>query len=395
MVVEKPVRDFATAALIIIIFTTDLIIFLSIVYKMKPSSSNLGSRIGSIIAAITIFFIILSENLIEAQETVDVGKTGWEVKRPVMAAACESGCPWGELGDYVKKAMEPFGYSVILCRNCNRSYGPRLVSTHDYPPPLDEINLADGTNVRINARVDFGVTSSAMLSTAYNSTLGNKEPYRNLRLIAKIEDPFYFLIAARKESGIKDLASIKQLQKPVRIMGADNNMMTILKYYGISADDIKAWGGKIGITSEEAFKGDFDIVSGFLASPSLNPESSSWTTLSQKFDLYFFELPDELLKLLSQQSVDAESVVAQHNLLRGINRRIKTLGRSGESFFARDDTPEQAAYDLAKAIDENHKDLKWFIRIYTYDQNTVWKNFGVPLHPGAERYYREAGYIKD
>ncbi len=37
-----------------------------------------------------------------------------------MAAACETGCPWGELGDFVKEAMEPFGYSVILCRNCNR-----------------------------------------------------------------------------------------------------------------------------------------------------------------------------------------------------------------------------------------------------------------------------------
>jgi TRAP transporter TAXI family solute receptor len=364
-------------------------------YKMKTSSSKLVAKIGSLIAVISLSAIILPENLIEAQETVDVGKTGWEVKRPVMAAACESGCPWGELGDYVKKAMEPLGYSVILCRNCNRSYGPRLVSTHDYPPPLDEINLGDGTNVRINARVDFGVTSSAMLSSAYNGTPGNKEPFRNLRLIAKIEDPFYFLIAARKESGIKDLASIKNLQKPVKIMGADNNMMTILKYYGISADDIKAWGGKIGVTMEEALKGDFDIVSGFLASPSLNPESSSWTTLSQKFDLYFFELPEELLKLLAQQNVDAEFVEVQHSLLRGINRRIKTLGRSGESFFARDDTPEQAAYDLAKAIDENHSALKWFIRIYTYDPNTVWKNFGVPLHPGAEKYYREAGYIKD
>ena len=178
-------------------------------------------------------------------------------------------------------------------------------------------------------------------------------------------------------------------------MGADNNMMTILKYYGITADDIRAWGGNTGVTREGALKGDFDIIAGFLASPALNPESSTWTTLSQKFDLYFFELPDELLKLIAQQNVDAEFVEVQHSLLRGVNRRIKTLGRSGESVFARDDTPEQAAYDLAKAIDENHGELKWFIRVYTYDPNSVWKNFGVPLHPGAEKYYREVGYLKD
>jgi uncharacterized protein len=338
--------------------------------------------------------LLLQVNLLQAQEDIDVGKTGWDVKRPVMAAACENGCPWGELGEFVRESMEPYGYSVILCRNCNRSYGARLVSTNDYPPALDEGNLRDGVNVRINARVDFGATSSSMLSSAYKLTNTNTKPYDNLRLIAKIEDPYYFLIAIRKELGITNFSQIKQKQLPVRILGADGNMTAILKYYGMTTDDIKAWGGKIGVTNEEALKGDFDIVSGFIASPAMNPESSLWTILSQKFDLYFFEFPDDLLKQIATQSVDAEFVVAQHELLKGINRDIKTLGRSGEAIFAREDTPEQAAYDLAKAIDENHGKLKWYIRIYTYDPSTVWQNFGVPLHPGAERYYKEAGYMK-
>jgi uncharacterized protein len=343
---------------------------------------------------ISFLIIILPINILQSQESIDVGKTGWDVKRPVMASACESGCPWGELGDYIRESMKPYGYSVILCRNCNRSYGPRLVSENDYPPPLDEVNLEDGVNVRIDARVDFGVTSSAMLSAAYNNSLAGKGPYTNLRLIAKIEDPFYYLVAIKKESGIKDFTHIRQQRLPVRIIGADGNMMTILKYYGITAEDIISWGGKTGVSVDEALKGDFDILGGFLASPSMNPESSYWTTISQKFELYFLELPEDLLKLIAQQNVDAEFVEVHQNLLRGVNRRIKTLGRSGEAVFARDDTPVQAAYDLAKAIDENHGALKWFIRVYTYDPKTVWQNFGVPLHPGAEKYYREAGYLK-
>ena len=340
-------------------------------------------------------FILLLSIPARAQETIDVGKTGWDVKRPVIAAACEIGCPWGELGEYVQKAMKPYGYSVILCRNCNRSLGPKLVSTKDVPPPLDEINLNDGTNVRINAKVDFGITSSAMLSSAYNGIGGKPGQYRNLRLIAKLEDPYYFLVAARKESGIKDFATIKQKKLPVRIVGSDGAMLAILNYYGITPADIEAWGGKMRVSNEEAIKGEFDIFSGFMASPALNPESAIWTTISQKYDLYFFEFPEELLKQIASTSVDAELIEVHHSLLRGVNRRIKTLGRSGESIFARDDTPDQAAYDLAKAIDENHGDLKWFIRIYTYDPLTVYKNFGVPLHPGAEKYYREAGYLKN
>jgi TRAP-type uncharacterized transport system substrate-binding protein len=334
-------------------------------------------------------------NQIRAQETIDVGVTGWEVKRPVMAAACEYGCPWGELGDFVRQSMEPFGYSVILCRNCNRAYGPGLVSGHGYPPPLDEDNLRNGTNVRINARVDFGVTASAFLHSAYNGTFGNAEPYDNLRLIAKIEDPFYFLLAIRKELGVTSMDQIKQQEIPLRIFGTGGELATILDFYDITPEDIESWGGKMHVSPEEAMNGDFDLITGFLASPGMNPESSYWTVLSQRFDLYFVELPEELLNRIAEQNVDSEPVTAQHSLLRGMDRRIRTLGRSGESIFARADTPDQAAYDLARAIDENKGALKWFIRVYFYDPQTVWQNFGVPLHPGAERYYREVGYIKD
>lgn len=333
--------------------------------------------------------VIPEYNSVLAQETIDVGKTGWDVKRPVMASACDAGCPWGELGNFVRESMEPYGYSVILCRNCNKSYGPRLVSEHGYPPPLDEDNLRVGVNVRVNARVDFGVTSSAFLTRAY------KDNYKNLRLAAKIEDPYYLLLAARKESRIRNIEQIKQQKMPVRIFDNGGGISTILEYYGITTDDIVSWGGKLRVSQEDAFNGDFDLIIGFMASPSLNPESSYWTTLSQKFDLYFMELPEDLLEKITGQNVDSEVVIARNQLLRGMDRRITTLGRSGESVFVREDTPEQAVYDLVKAMDENRGALKWFIRVYTYDSHTVWQNFGVPLHPGAERYYREAGYIKN
>lgn len=344
--------------------------------------------------AFIIFLIMALENLVHAQEDIDVGPTGWNVKRPVLASACANGCPWGELGDYVCNAMKPLGYSVILCRNCNRSYGPRLVSENSYPPPLDEANIQDGVNIRINAPVDFGITSSAMLSDAFCGKLAGAGPYKNLRLVARIEDPFYFLVAFKKESKIESFRQVKEQHLPIRIYSADSNMMAVLAYYGISAQEIISWGGKLTVSIKEALDGDFDVISGFLASPAMNPESSQWTILSQKYELIFLELPDDLLKIIAADNVDAEIIESHQCMLKGMNREIKTVGRSGEAFFIRDDAPLQVAYDLAKAIDENHGALKWYIRVYTYDPFTVWQNFGVPLHPGAEKYYREVGYMK-
>jgi TRAP-type uncharacterized transport system substrate-binding protein len=49
---------------------------------------------------------------------------------------------------------------------------------------------------------------------------------------------------------------------------------------------------------------------------------------------------------------------------------------------------------VAKAMDEKQSLLKWAIRPFSYDVHTVWKNGPVPLHAGAERYYREVGYLK-
>jgi hypothetical protein len=135
-----------------------------------------------------------------------------------------------------------------------------------------------------------------------------------------------------------------------------------------------------------------DVFVGAVASPALNPESSAWTTLTQKADYKFLDLPEEAANMLVKR-FGMERVTARYGLLRGVDRRIPTVGRSGEAVFARADAPGAAVYDVAKALDAHRAALKWFIRPYSYDPNTVWKDGDVPLHPGAERYYREAGYL--
>jgi uncharacterized protein len=56
----------------------------------------------------------------------------------------------------------------------------------------------------------------------------------------------------------------------------------------------------------------------------------------------------------------------------------------------RTDMPDDFADTLAKALDE-HQDTNLN---FSYNAHTVWKAYGVPLHPGAARYYRENGHMK-
>lgn len=331
----------------------------------------------------------------QSAETIDVGRTGFDVKRPVMAAACPNGCPWGELGDFVQSAMKPLGYDVILCRNCNRAEGPRIVGKASVPPPLTPLDRLVGTMQRVNAKVDFGVTESGILASAYDGTgaYAADGPYKNLRLIAKIEDPTYLLVAVKADSGITDLAQIRDKHIPAKILSTGASAALTLDYYGLTREALTSWGGSLGLAMGANANTAFDVIVSDLASPANNPESAFWTILSQKYDLRFLDLPEPLLRKLAAQP-GAVRVTAKWGLLRGVDRPIATVGRSGEAIFARADTPDKAAYDIAKAIDDHRGELKWFIRPYSYEPRSVGENLGVPLHPGAARYYREKGYIK-
>jgi TRAP transporter TAXI family solute receptor len=325
--------------------------------------------------------------------TVTVGVTGFADKRPVLAAACRHGCPWGELGAFVRQAMAPFGYDVILCENCNRQEGPRIVGARSYPPPLSQAEMSLGTDSRVDARVDFGITSSVLLTAAARGEGPYAgKPIKNLRLITKIEDPYYVLVAVKASAGITDLRQIKERKLPVRILADGPASTLILDYYGLTKDQVLSWGGSIGTTIGIPDDTPFDLLVSQLAGPGGNPESAFWTVASQKNDLRFLDLPKPLLDRLTKLS-GMERVTAEWGLLRGIDRPIDTVGWSGEAVFGRADMPDSVAYDIAKALDQHRAALKWFVRPYSYDPETAWQTIGVLLHPGAARYFREKGYM--
>jgi len=59
------------------------------------------------------------------------------------------------------------------------------------------------------------------------------------------------------------------------------------------------------------------------------------------------------------------------------------------------EVPEEIVYRITKRLCENPKVVRdWGFWYVNFDPKIAWKDLGGPLHPGAERYYREAGYIK-
>jgi len=53
-------------------------------------------------------------------------QSGIKEKKPVFGGACRL-CPWGAMAEVVQTAMNPYGYDVRICYNCNATDAPRIV----------------------------------------------------------------------------------------------------------------------------------------------------------------------------------------------------------------------------------------------------------------------------
>jgi uncharacterized protein len=332
----------------------------------------------------------------KAQETGAAPGLGISVKRPVLQAACQY-CPWGALGDIVKKAMVPSGYDVAICYSCSGEDSVRFVSKRLVSAEISDRQFAEGTVYRPEAPIDFGITQSERVRWAYEGTDVYKKdgPLKNLRVIARIESPSYLMIAVARSSGITDLRQIRKNKMPVRVMLGNGGpvVASVLDYYGLAKADVQAWGGKF-LAGNALFRNpDFDLILGvgILAN---YPEGGMWYEMTQKKDLVFFPIPEDLRQRLAREH-GAELVELPFRYMRGVgDTPLPTVGLSGLAVYGRDDLPDQFVHDVAKALDEKHDLVKWASQPFSYDPATVWNGRGVPLHPAAASYYRERGYMK-
>ena len=342
---------------------------------------------------------VSSNGKAESIKSTAAGRTSIEMKKPVFGGACKI-CPWGAMAEVVKQAMKPYGYDVQICYNCNAVDAPRIVSESRTPPPYRPDHAVPEILAPRNApglgAVDFGAVAIQFLRNAYKGTgpyARDNKPRTNLRLIANIQDPSYVLVAAKSQTGITDLSQIREKCWPVRILtaGIGGDSVRILAHFGLSRQVIEAAGGRVGNTADD--QENFDVVIGGAGVMTTAPEWRIWTEISQKYDLTFIQLPDDLLDELARDGEQERGMIPP-GLYRGVDRPIPTVVRTGTVIYCRDDTPDEFAYIVAKAMDEQQQLLQWSHLNFSYNVHTVWNGYEVPLHPGAARYYKEVGYMK-
>jgi hypothetical protein len=111
-------------------------------------------------------------------------------------------------------------------------------------------------------------------------------------------------------------------------------------------------------------------------------------------NLRMISLPEKVRKALAEKGLSPDTMAA--NTFKGQTEPIKTLN-PGTVIATTTRLPDDVAYLLTKTICENKEEVvaaHASIKPFVPEKAWLPQNTGIPLHPGAERYYREKGWMK-
>ena len=249
-------------------------------------------------------------------------------------------------------------------------------------------------------KADLGFAFPITANWAWNGVYRYDKKIRNIRAIAGGLDSYWVLGAVKADKGINSWADMKSGKKDLRIATQSKGSLSefaarqVLEAYGISYQDLQGWGGDI------LMKGFKEMVpalkegaiDGFLMMAT--PFHPTWTEAAISRPLKFLPLEDAVLGKLKSKYGYTSSVVPA-GMFKGLEKDVVTIGFP-TCLLVREDISSEVVYTLVKAIVENKEKIQSAYKSFkAFDPKTAWKPEklgGVPLHPGAEKYYKERGW---
>ncbi len=251
----------------------------------------------------------------------------------------------------------------------------------------------DNVNAIISGLRNSGFAQSDVAYWAYTGTgtMEGKAPAEDLRTIAALFEEHIHLVALA-DSGINSVADLKgkrvSLDEPGSGTYVDANM--ILEAAGVSSDDITAEALKGGAAAEALRNGKIDaffVVAGY--------PTGSLVELASAADIKLVPIDGPAADALTEKY----GFFAKSDIPEGAYEGIATTPTVavGAQWFTSAKEDDELIYQITKAL-WNEKSRKLLdvghAKGKSITLETALNGIGVPLHPGAERFYKEAGLIK-
>ena len=250
------------------------------------------------------------------------------------------------------------------------------------------------TNVEgiTGGQFDMGLVSGDVAYAAYNGTDEfDGQPVKSLRAVGAVYSSLSNWMAPSSE-GLRYVHELAGRRVVIGPQGSTTDLAAriALQTAGITSSNTTLENFGLGYGSQEVMKGNMDAVHGFAGIPIYG-----LTELAQAVPCRVLKYtPKELEKILSENSFYYNAVIPAGTYpgqLEDVDTfGIKCLLCVGE------DMDEELVYQLTKILDESKPQLaKSHEALASLTQpGFMSSSLPIPLHPGAERYYIENGYLE-
>lgn len=292
---------------------------------------------------------------------------------------------------------------VELAAGAARTKGPPYA--FNFTLSSDSYSGIKGAALVGAGKIDVGWLNPSVIATmAY---LG-KGPYRRsypLRALAIFPSWDRMVFAVSRELGVESIAEIKAKRLPLRVSVTASDctvfaVKAVLRAHGLSLEDFVRWGGAIDYVPRpsnprrpEGFrKGAINAV--------VDEGVKTWGQEAVDNGMVFLPYEEAALRKLERYGFQ-RAKLSNTVFERMRQDEVTVVDFSGWPLVTHSAFPEDLAYALVAAVDALREDLpydSWRLAteiplMESLCHETEAGPLGIPLHPGAERYFRDKGYL--
>lgn len=238
-------------------------------------------------------------------------------------------------------------------------------------------------------KAEIGFSMGDAATDAYEGVDSFEEQgaQENVRSLASLY-PNYLQIVATKKSGIETVEDMKgkRIAVGAPASGTEISAQRVLEAYGMTYDDIKEDFLSFDEGVEGIFNGNIDAVvisSGLPNAGVLELETSEEITI--------VEIDEEKVLEMQEKYPSFYPSVVPGDVYEGMDGDVQTVAVNNV-LLTHKDVSDEIVYGMTKAIFDNLDELKdSHNAAKDIDIEEALDNLPAPIHPGAEKYFKEQG----
>ena len=304
--------------------------------------------------------------------------------RLMLEVACE----------LVNRRDWPYLQARISLREQGAAEWPLALFASDSPATLYEVAAK---------KVQFAIINPGMILKL--AAMGGA-PFKQsmpLRIMAVLPSCDQMVFAVKSDTGLNSFSEIRERRFPLKVSlrgQPDHSLHIIVDHVlaaaGFTLGDIVSWGGEVRYDAGMAYgnnrigavhRGEIHAI--------FDEGASTWGNMALELGMRFLSLDESLLQPL--ETVGLRRAMIEKKDFPKLSADVPSLDFSGWPIYTHQETPDALVSDFCQALESSKDRIPWAqegpLPLARMVRDTPEGHIEVPLHPAAEHFWRQCGYL--